>query len=258
MPITLHLVRHAQGFHNLSLINQQISDPSLTPFGREQCAELCKAFPAHDKITHLVASPMRRAIQTCYLSFQPAATAGKKVIAIPEVQEVSTLPSDIGTDPRILQIEFEDIADLSHVKPGWNDKSAGTPWSPTLDRLTARAKAARRWLRKLGQEAGGEADIAVVSHGGFLHFLTEDWDGMDPARGTGWQNTEYRSYEFVDPEGDDDVASLRETKPSWRRRRGSAIGLTETEQRELRAVVTRQMEEEFEWLAKEPPSVAVE
>lgn len=76
--------------------------------------------------------------------------------------------------------------------------------------------------------------------------------------GTGWQNTEYRSYEFVDPEGDDDVASLRETKPSWRRRRGSAIGLTETEQRELRAVVTRQMEEEFEWLAKEPPSVAVE
>lgn len=64
--------------------------------------------------------------------------------------------------------------------------------------------------------------------------------------GTGWGNTEYRSYEFIDPEGDDLEASIRETKPSWRKRRGSAIPLTETEQQQARAVVVDKMRAEFE------------
>lgn len=64
--------------------------------------------------------------------------------------------------------------------------------------------------------------------------------------GTGWQNTEYRSYEFIKPEGGDQQASLRETHPSWRRRRGSAIPLTEAEQRQARSVVVDSMRAEFE------------
>jgi hypothetical protein len=64
-------------------------------------------------------------------------------------------------------------------------------------------------------------------------------------QGTGWANTEYRTYEFADPSGKDENASLKETRPSWRRRRGSAIPLTETEQRELRAVEQKHLEKEL-------------
>lgn len=186
MPTYIHLVRHAQGFHNLSEANQQIRDPELTPLGESQCADLKKNFPYHENITYLVASPMRRTLRTCLLSFAPAVEAGKKVIALPEVQEVSTLPCDIGTDPAKLSEQFKsDQVDFGLVKEGWNVKDADSPWAPEVAKLDARAKAARVWLRELAGKAETEGDvhIVVVSHGGFIHFFTEDWDGMDPSRG---------------------------------------------------------------------------
>jgi len=30
--------------------------------------------------------------------------------------------------------------------------------------------------------------IALVTHGAFAHFLTEDWDVEDPMTGTAWLN----------------------------------------------------------------------
>lgn len=69
---------------------------------------------------------------------------------------------------------------------------------------------------------------------------------IDFATGTGWHNCEYRSYEFTSPTGDDSMASLRETSLSWQRRRGSAIPLTETEQRQARAVVVDSQRAAFE------------
>ncbi|KAM7216151.1 Histidine phosphatase superfamily [Rhypophila decipiens] len=258
MPVYVHLVRHAQGYHNLSYANHALPDPDLTPKGEEQCATLCKNFPFHDKITHLVASPMRRTLYTCLLSFKPSVydaesnPAGKKVLAISELQEVSNLPCDIGSDLQKLKEEFGDKGnvDLGRLKDGWNDKSFGGPNFPTMSGLEARAKSARRQIRDLALEyldgkdmEEEEVHIAVVTHGGFLHFLTQDWDGMKANVGTGWQNTEWRSYEFVDFTGED--ARLKETRVSWRQRRGSATGLTETEQYELRSVVQNKIEEEF-------------
>jgi hypothetical protein len=67
-----------------------------------------------------------------------------------------------------------------------------------------------------------------------------------PLLGTGWQNTEYRSYEFDDPEGEDPEARIHETKTSWRRRRGSAIGLTPTEQQQMRAVLLEAFKRVYE------------
>ncbi|KAG6361386.1 hypothetical protein INS49_009613 [Diaporthe citri] len=251
MTITVHLVRHAQGFHNLNVPNQQIPDPYLTATGKEQCAALRASFPHHDRLTHLVASPMRRTLQTCEQSFRPAVEAGLKVVAQPLVQEVSTLPCDTGSEPEVLAAEFGAWADLSGVPKGWNDKtSAGSPWAPRIEALEGRARIARVWLRDLGRKwkaegRGDTADIVVTTHGGFLHFLTQDWDGLDLTKGTGWVNTEYRSYEFDNPEGDDSEARIHETKPSWRRRRGSAIGLTSTEQQQLRAVFIEAYRKEF-------------
>ena len=253
MPAYLHLVRHAQGFHNLSIINQQISDPELTPLGRKQCAELRKAFPFHDRITHLVASPMRRTLYTCLLSFEPVVKRGKTVTALPELQEVAAVPSDIGSSPKRLAAEFEPTeVDLSRVGASWTDKSSKSPFEPEMDKLAARAQKARLFLRSLAAEVqDGDAHIVVVTHGGFLHFLTQDWDGMDPGRGTGWENAEYRTYQFADPSGQDPEASLRETKASWRQRRGSAKGLTATEQRELKVALRPRIEEGFEQVKRQ-------
>lgn len=190
MTITVHLVRHAQGFHNLNLTNQQIPDPYLTPLGRDQCLALRASFPRHDRVTHLVASPMRRTLQTCEQSFRPAVDAGLKVVAQPLVQEVSTLPCDTGSEPEVLAAEFGSWADVSGVPKGWNDKtSPGSPWAPRVEALEERARRARVWLRELGRTwkaegRGDTADIVVTTHGGFLHFLTQDWEGLDISKGT--------------------------------------------------------------------------
>jgi hypothetical protein len=53
-------------------------------------------------------------------------------------------------------------------------------------------------------------------------------------KATGWQNAEFRSYQFVDPTGQDADAFLRETSESWKRREGETTQPTETEQKELR------------------------
>jgi hypothetical protein len=80
----------------------------------------------------------------------------------------------------------------------------------------------------------------VVTHGGYLHYFTEDWEGAERGTGTGWENTEWRSYEFVEGSGE---ASFRETRQSRERRRGTEGGLTADEQRELKASREREWRE---------------
>lgn len=137
---------------------------------------------------------MRRTLLTCYHSFRPALdnNGKKKITALPLVQEISANPCDVGSEPVVLRAEFGSLRedgepawlDDSELTRGWNDKvAAASPWAPRPERLEERARAARRWLRELGRKSVGDAEIAVVTHGGFLHFLTQDWDGMDIARG---------------------------------------------------------------------------
>jgi broad specificity phosphatase PhoE len=250
--VTLHLVRHAQGFHNLNFANHQLPDPDLTPLGETQCTTLASSFPTFfptsgtPTITHLVASPLRRTLYTCLLSFPTEVARGLVVTAIPELQETSDLPCDTGSSPQLLAEEFSEKVDLSFLQPGWNSKTG--PWSPASSAIEARALTARLYLRSLARSAleSGEEDvhIVVVTHGGFLHYFTEDWVGCTAFTGTGWANTECRSYGFEDLEGEGGDASLVETKESRHRRRGSEIPLTRDEQRELRASAEREQVEQ--------------
>ena len=50
MAPIVHCVRHAQGYHNLSVANHSMPDPSLTPLGEEQCRQLRKDFPYHSSV----------------------------------------------------------------------------------------------------------------------------------------------------------------------------------------------------------------
>jgi len=245
--ITLHCVRHAQGYHNLSIANHSIRDPLLTPFGKEQCAILSNNFPNPERIAYFVSSPMRRTLYTTILSFptifspesKSTVSKGKTVLALPEAQETSDLPCDTGSSVTALEAEFNkggEKVDLSRVGEDWYSKIG--KWSPASSAIEARARTARIFLKRLGEEAlaAGQEDVQIVlvTHGGFLHYFTEDWDGALGSVGTGWSNTEFRSYNFVDED------SIRETKESRERRRGTEKELSRDEQRELRDAAERE------------------
>ena len=167
MSPIIHVVRHAEGYHNLNVANHTIPDPSLTTKGEKQCNLLAQTFPYHSNIDLIVASPVRRTLYTAIHSFGPVIEKGIKVVALPEVQETSSLPCDTGSDLVILRKEFADKpVDLSLVKKGWNSKKG--KWAPTAPAIAERAREARKWLRNRSEE-----EIVVVTHGGFVHFFTE-------------------------------------------------------------------------------------
>ncbi|KAJ4417780.1 hypothetical protein N0V82_005946 [Gnomoniopsis sp. IMI 355080] len=222
MPTIIHLIRHAQGYHN---VNHDVSipDPYLTPLGLQQSQQLGASFPAKDKITHIVASPMKRTLNTAYYAFQDlidtaAATGGgdgdnnsskKKIIANPLLQEVNEYPCDVGSEPEALVPEFGAHVDLALVVKGWNVKTPGSMYAADDASLERRARAARTWLRKLGRSQDN-AVIVVVSHGDFIKYLTQTNSGASRDQWVLWANAECHTYEFVDPEGDDGDASIRE------------------------------------------------
>ncbi|KAM3463622.1 hypothetical protein MY5147_007267 [Beauveria neobassiana] len=236
MAPTIHLVRHAQGFHNLSVENETMHDPDLTPLGEQQCLDLRSEFPHHALVAHLVASPMRRTLWTCIRAFGDGPAAPYPIIALDTLQELSDMPSDTGSPVAALAGEFGSKVDLSRVRDGlWTDKFGDTPFEPTKDKIEARAREARRTLRDI---AGLQTDkhIVVVSHGAFLHFLTDEYQDIPSGNATSWKNCEYRSYQFVDATGADDGAAIIETDESWHRRRGDKPRLSQHDLDELRVV----------------------
>ncbi|KXL44553.1 hypothetical protein M433DRAFT_154956 [Acidomyces richmondensis BFW] len=234
MPQTIHCIRHAQGYHNLSIANHTLHDPLLTPYGEEQCRDLALHFPSHPDA--IIASPIKRTMYTALLTFASDLSANKNlhVIALPELQETSDLPCDTGSAVEDLQSEFAGKpVDLSLVKAGWNSKRM--KWAPTQPAIEARAREARVWLANRP-----EKEIAVVTHGGFLHYLTEDWSDSHKFQGTGWANTEFRSYtlDLTTPEN----PRLVETPESRRRRRGQEHAYDREEQAQLKRTSTREWE----------------
>ncbi|KPI42459.1 uncharacterized protein AB675_9782 [Cyphellophora attinorum] len=210
----LHLIRHGQGYHNIPPGNYTLPDPYLTPFGVEQCRQLRQREfpePLHDspglpgihefprrKISLIATSPMTRAIQSAFEIFRPILTDnhtdGRETgdqtnipppfIALPDAQESSTDACDIGQDPAVLARTCATNGwpiDLSLVHDGWNDKSTpGSRYSPASKAIFRRARDTRVFLRdaarRLVAEGLTDVQIVLVAHGGFMHYLTGDWE----------------------------------------------------------------------------------
>ncbi|KAL9113578.1 MAG: hypothetical protein Q9227_002316 [Pyrenula ochraceoflavens] len=195
-------------------------DPLLTGFGEEQCHTLASNFPHHSKVRLLLSSPLRRTLYTTILAFQPALDQNPecKVVAQPLLQETSDVPCDTGSDLAVLRQEVEDKelpVDLSLVTDDWTDKRMGTKYAPNSNAIRARAAEARDWIREKTKNIDG--DVVLVSHGGFLHYFTEDFEDSGVHNGTGWSNTEYRTYTWTQ----EAEAHLIET-PESRVRRGKS------------------------------------
>ncbi|KAF4534040.1 Phosphoglycerate mutase family protein [Lasiodiplodia theobromae] len=203
MPPTLYLVRHAEGEHNVNR-RHHLRDPHLTPLGHTQCAALCETFPDNDKVSIVMASPLKRTIQTASYCFGAAlARPDVPFLLVPHAQEVAANPCDTGfaadelkaalpemVDAKSVEFDLGKI-DFGLVEEGWNSKSGiYTPSFPAVER---RAALFRAWLR-----ARPEENIVLVTHGAFLHYLMEDWTDYDPKKGTGFCNCEVRRYGFAE------------------------------------------------------------
>lgn len=203
----------------------------LTPLGEEQCLALKdKLFRNQSQISLVVASPLSRALHSAFLIFQPylgSETSSHAILALPDAQETSDDPCDVGSDVKVLKSICRENSwpvDLSLVKEGWNDKRIGGPYSPASSAIASRAREARIFLREQAQGliAAGNQDvhIVLVAYGGFMHYFSEDWENSAGFPGTGWVNCETRAYAFeYDINNDKDVdAHVVETMESRHRR----------------------------------------
>jgi broad specificity phosphatase PhoE len=229
MPPNLLLIRHAQGFHNLNTSGHYFHDPGLTLHGESQCRNLASQLTGLPPIDYIVASPLRRTLYTALYAFSAllAANPTLRIVALPALQETSDLPCDTGSSVAELQAEFGDAPiDFSRVGDGWTNKVTGL-YTPHSERIDARCREARVFLRGLDAE-----NVAVVTHGAVLHYLTGDWEGATTGVGTGWENCEKRCYRFVDGFGED--AEIVEGDEARKERVGGGDGGDEGRQAELR------------------------
>ncbi|KAK5062949.1 hypothetical protein LTR84_005025 [Exophiala bonariae] len=229
----IRCIRHGQGFHNVGAGCYTLRDPFLTPLGEEQCQTLRDtSFADQSRISLVVASPLCRTLQTASLMFGQTLDSNSKcspqILALPDTQETSDDLCDVGSDPAVLQkivADFKWPVDLSLIKDGWNDKTLESRYSPHSDAIAARARDARLFLRQKIRELvdGGsdpDVEIVLVTHGGYLHYFTDDWEDAFQFPGTGWRNCETRTYTFENgfAEDTDGDARLIETLESRRRR----------------------------------------
>ncbi|KPI45829.1 uncharacterized protein AB675_388 [Cyphellophora attinorum] len=254
MPPRIITLRHAQGEHNVD--NKfWIRDAKLTPTGLSECAEVARTFPFHADVDLVVSSPLRRTIQTTVHSLFPILRrqgsdgTRKKVpfILHPAAQEVSGRACNLGSERAQLESvmrgwfsgagkdgdETENTeriwnrcglgepgrVDFGLVGEGWCDKTGFS--SPDPKAVEERAASLRRWLYQRPEKL-----IVLVTHGAFLHYFTQSWEGISAERGSAFKNCEWREYNFSD-DSSSEAARIVETDASRKRRGVTADGQQE-------------------------------
>ncbi|KAH8726203.1 histidine phosphatase superfamily [Phaeosphaeriaceae sp. PMI808] len=181
MPPTLILIRHAQALHNQTH-DWSFHDPKLTDLGEQQSRELhesIKASKIGNEVELIVASAMRRTLQTATIGLDWLIKKGIKVLPDPGWQENADKPCDTGSQISVMEKEFPQY-DFSTVDPSYTDKTTNlstNPYAFTEKAIVARGQTCLETLYKRPEKV-----IAVVSHSGFLRtavcnrmFFNADW-----------------------------------------------------------------------------------
>lgn len=170
MAPILHCIRHAQGYHNLSREGEdceQYPDPDLTKRGREQCERLRDDFPYHDQIDFIMASPIRRTIQTALIGLAPAIeNKGLKILLTPRAQETSSKPSDTGSSLSKLKEEFGNKIDTRRMVNAWNSNEG--EWSMNNECIERHIVELRHFIQGLDCE-----QAVLVAHGGVSFHVSD-------------------------------------------------------------------------------------
>ncbi|CAA7027434.1 unnamed protein product [Microthlaspi erraticum] len=229
---TIHLVRHAQGIHNVAgeidhsaYSSEDYFDAHLTPLGWQQVDNLRNhvlATQLLNKIDLVIVSPLLRTIQTAVGAFggeqdtngeasPPLMVANAGSSDRPAISSLNSPPflavelcretmGDHPCDRRRSVTEYKALfpaIDFSIIE---NDKDVLWKPSPreTVEEVAARGREFINWLwtRK-------EKEIAVVSHSGFLHgalssFGKDCSEDVKKELSIHFKNCELRSVIIVD------------------------------------------------------------
>jgi probable phosphoglycerate mutase len=154
------LVRHAETEWSLSGQHTGMTDVPLTEHGREMARRLEPVF-AHEQLTLVLTSPLRRARTTCAL-------AG--------------LSEQCDTDWDLHEWDYGDFEGLTMSEiqaraPGWNLFRDGSPHGETPEQVAERAD---RVIEKVRAARG---QVAVFAHGHILRVFAARWLGLAPSAG---------------------------------------------------------------------------
>ncbi|KAJ5788284.1 hypothetical protein N7457_003274 [Penicillium paradoxum] len=185
MSFRLHLVRHAEATHNPGH-DITILDPPLTERGIQQCHKLCREFPFKETVGLVMASPLRRTLQTARLGFQQSIDErfyaqgsrvgvqnGARLSLEPDLQAHSSRPCDTGSDPSVLRSEFYDLPwEIIELNPVFPAKEG--LYASDIEALKLRGTRVQRHLQYNFEKLKDteRPDIVVVTHGGFLSFVS--------------------------------------------------------------------------------------
>ncbi|KAK5625283.1 hypothetical protein RRF57_000999 [Xylaria bambusicola] len=203
MSPTITIVRHAEARHNVEPDGDSLRDPHLTKNGEGQAKALQTTFPHMSGIKGLISSPMRRAVQTALLGFAPAIQKGNQVVLLPELQESSARPSDMGSPAELLSAEFGNVIDTEFLFDGWEYKNATTTYGGRDQaKIAERTRQARVYIRSVAKTLSSDDHLVVVAHSGFIRHLIHGAPNFG--------NAEFRACKFIDILGEDNLAILME------------------------------------------------
>ncbi|KAK9428054.1 histidine phosphatase superfamily [Lipomyces doorenjongii] len=195
MSSRVHLVRHTESVHNVDHDFTRL-DPELTLLGRHQAEDICRSFTSSDEVGVIVASPLRRTIETTLLAFAntldkryfdeasgKGITGGAELILDPDLQGHKAQPCDTGSDHSVLETIFPNL-DFSGLPTGWQAKEG--LYAP--DALDERVRKVRGVLaeRAAALKSRERRDIVVVTHGGIMSHLSGD-AGIKKLTRAGWR-----------------------------------------------------------------------
>lgn len=209
MPPLINLIRHAEAIHDIVGVpgvkrTSRIHDPVLSWDGELEAQQLAKTKIDHLRphVTHVIASPSLCTIHTAIIAFDK--TIKNRLQRVPTVLLNAQFMESLKTGRKRKQdygrvrvyncnkpCPLEEI----RVRPGpLVDISLLETQGEYINRepqssYKSRPREARQWLRKLAQEYGEGAEIAVVSHGTFLQRLIgkkQDECQSNQRKGLGW------------------------------------------------------------------------
>jgi len=158
MPSEIWLVRHGETEWSRSGQHTSRTDLPLTPEGERQAASLKRMLAGHS-FALVLASPMKRAIDTCRL-----------VGLTPEISQ-DLVEWDYG--------DYEGLttAQIQQTAPGWTIWTGAPPKGETADQVAARAD------RVITGAIAARGDVALFGHGHFSRILAARWIGLESAAG---------------------------------------------------------------------------
>jgi probable phosphoglycerate mutase len=154
----LWLIRHGETEWSASGRHTSSTDLALTAEGERKAAAVGRLL-AGKTFALVLASPLRRALETCRLAgYTPDITPDLREWGYGAYEGLTT-------------------AEIQIQSPAWTIWSGTPPGGESAEEVGARAD------RVIGQATAAEGDVALFGHGHMLRVLAARWLGLDPTGG---------------------------------------------------------------------------